>query len=748
MSWFLLCGLAAALGMSFLLALARRIELARMERTLAARERAVRHGHARAELQQPVVDLSRCLGCGTCVAACPEENVLELVHGQAVVVNGARCKGYAECARECPVGAITVTLADLADRRDVPALDDELEAIGTPNLFLAGEVTAHTLVKTAIDQGAAVGAEVARRVKSERATRETGVLDLCVVGAGPAGLSCSLEAKRHGLDFVTLDQAEGPGGTVAKYPRRKLIVSQPIVMPLHGRLPKTEYTKEELIDVWLGLARDHELPLRGGVVVEGIERGADGPFTVRTKDASYRARHVCLALGRRGVPMKLGVPGEELAKVSYSLLDAHSYTGRRILVVGGGDSAVEAAMGLAEQTGNEVVLSYRKESFFRIRTRNEKRLAECLERGALRVLYRSELRAIREDEVELVVRDESGERALKLPNDDVFVMAGGTPPLALLEGAGVSFDPALRPATPPVEEQGPGLVQALGIGFGLTLLALGYALFNADYYALPAPLRPEHAKHLALRPGLGTGLALGIASTLLVAVNLLYLVRRSPRMRLAFGSLRAWMTSHVATGVLAFLCATLHAGLAPRQTVGGHAYWALAALLVTGAIGRYFYAWVPRAANGRELELAEVKARLARETEAWSPGQRRFGERAQREIAELTAARQWRGSFFGRVLALLGLEHDLRRTCARLALSGRAQGIPEERVRETLALARRAHRAALMAAHYEDLRAVLAAWRYLHRWIAALLVLLVALHVANALLYGAHYFGGAEGVAP
>jgi dihydropyrimidine dehydrogenase (NAD+) subunit PreT len=744
MSWTLLLGLVLVLGLALLAGLSRNAELARMRRSVAARDRAVRHGAGRALLQHPVVDLSRCLGCGTCVAACPEDDVLELVHGQAMVVNGAHCRGVSACERECPVGAITVTLQNLEERRDVPALTPGLEAIGSQNLFLAGEVTAHALVKTAVDHGVMVAAEVARRTRAPVADTGSGaregVLDLCIVGAGPAGLACSLEARRQGLDFVTLDQEHEPGGTVAQYPRRKLVLTQPVDLPLVGRLDRASYSKEELIDLWRAAALRHALPIEGDRVFSGLEREPDGTWVVRTQAGLYRARHVCLALGRRGTPRKLGVPGEDLPKVAYSLLDATSYAGRRILVVGGGDSAVEAAMGPAEQPGTEVTLSYRKEGFFRIRSRNEERLQACLAEGRLTAVLRSELLAIRPDAVDLAVETDAGRETCTLENDEVFVMAGGVPPLKLLERSGVSFDPALREKAAPVVEQGTGLVRALAVGFALSCAALLWALWHADYYLLPAAERPAHPMHQLLRPGLGLGLALGIAATVLIGVNLLYLLRRSPRVRFNVGSLQGWMTSHVATGILALLCATLHGAMQPRETVGGHAFWALAALLVTGAIGRYFYAYVPRAANGRELELAEVKALLGRASEQWEQGQRRFRARAREEVDLLIERRQWRGTLAGRALALCGVQLDLRRALRRLAAEGRREGVAEDQIAETMALARRAHRTALMAAHYEDLRAVLNTWRYLHRWFAVLMVVLVVLHVLYALTYGAHFF--------
>jgi thioredoxin reductase len=737
MSWTLLIGLVLLLSLSLFATLSRRAELQRMARTVAERERAVRQGSAESQLQHPVVDLSRCLGCATCVAVCPEEGVLDVLHGQAVVINGARCVGHALCERACPVGAITVTLTNLEERRDIPVVDDQLEAVGSPGLFLAGEVTAHTLIRTAIAHGTAVADEVARRVAENGKTAPDGTttapvqVDLCIVGAGPAGLACALQAKALGLGCVLLEQEAAIGGTVAKYPRRKLVLMEPVELPLHGMLQR-EYTKEELIELWHSVVEQHELQVLTGEVFERVERRGE-QFLVHTRNGVHSARFVCLALGRRGVPNTLGVPGEDLPKVAYSLLDSSSYQGRRILVVGGGDSAVEAALGLSEQPGTRVTLSYRKESFFRIRTRNQQRLEQARAARKLEVLLQSEVQAIHADKVEL----RTPEGVVARANDDVFVMAGGTTPIELLTRSGVSFDPALRPPSVPITEQGTGLMRALAWALGFAVLALLWALWHLDYYRLPAPVRPTHDKHGFLRPSLGIGLWLGVAATALIGANLLYLVRRSLWFGLRLGSLTTWMTSHVATGILAFLLVLLHGGLAPRDTPGGHAFWALLILLVTGAVGRYFYSYVPRAANGRELELAEVKDRLARVPDSWSPGQREFGQQVRKEILGLIEARQWRSTFFGRVLALLGVQRGVRRTLQRLGEAAREAGIPEEQIHHTLGLARDAHRTALTAAHFEDLRAILGTWRWLHRWVAVFMVVLVVIHVVHALAFGA-----------
>jgi thioredoxin reductase/NAD-dependent dihydropyrimidine dehydrogenase PreA subunit len=739
MAWIVLFLVLGSL-LGVLALLVRRRE--RLAHSAALGERAVARseGSDRARLQYPHVDLTRCIGCGSCVEACPEDGVLGMVHGQAVVLHGSRCVGHGLCATACPVNAIAITLADITERRDIPALAANFESTRTPGLFLAGEVTGLALVRTAIAHGTAVAAEVARRSRDVESVPS--LLDLVIVGAGPAGLACSLEAKRHGLSFVTLER-EQVGGAVAQYPRRKLVMTQPVELPLHGKLARTTYAKEELMELWEGVALREELPIRTGESFERVEQLDGGALRVFTQTGSYDARNVCLALGRRGTPRKLGVPGEELPKVAYALLDAQSYTQRRILVVGGGDSAVEAAMGLAEQPGNEVTLSYRQGALSRIKARNALRFAREVDEGRVRVVFQSLVQRITADSVLLEVKGDEGKRQLWLDNDDVFVFAGGTPPFEQLERSGISFDPKDRPSTEPLAEQGSGLVQALVVAAGFGLLAVGWALFERDYYGAEPAVRALADEHRWLRPSSGVGLALGVFASLAILSNLAYLVRRSPRIGLAFGSLKIWMTAHVATGLLAFLAAALHAGFAPGHTVGGHAYWALFALVCTGAIGRYLYAFVPRAANGRELALDEARTELARLASAWDGTNRAFGERVRARVDELVADVSGAASFFARLRALLGSQFALRRALAELVLEGRHAGVAHDELDAITHVARRAHRAALMAAHFADLRALLGSWRWFHRWIALLMVLLVVVHVVTALMYAQLGSGGA-----
>lgn len=489
--------------------------------------------------------------------------------------------------------------------------------------------------------------------------------------------------------------------------------------------------------LWGGIAARHELPIRTGVRFEGALQRADGSFEVRTSSGPILARHVCLALGRRGTPRKLGVPGEELPKVAYSLLDAHSYENRRILVVGGGDSAIEAALGLAEQAGNQVTLSYRRDAFFRIKTRNEERIDEAIRSGRVQVLFSSDVLRIDPESVDLEMDWEGKRQTFRLPNDDVFVLAGGTPPFGLLAECGVSFDPGARGKVEARTEQGTGLLRALRVTLVFVLAAAGWLAWHFRYYSLPLAERPASHLHELLRPSGTVGLAFGFLSAALIVVNLLYLGRRGKVVGLRWGSLRGWMTTHVGTGILALLFALMHGAMAPQHTVGGHALAGLCVLVVTGAVGRYFYSLVPRAANGRELALDEVRAELAALGAAWDREDRVFGAQVRQQIDDLVSRERWAGFFLRRVWAMVRAHARLAWMLGRLRREGRAAGIHEDQLRSLAALAKRAQRAALMATHYEDLRGILASWRYLHRWVALLMVLLVVVHVFIAMRYGA-----------
>jgi thioredoxin reductase/ferredoxin len=746
MGWLLLPGLVLTLALVCGVLILRRLELLRLSSKLSDLRKAKLTGSHRARLQYPHIDLSRCIGCGTCVKACPEDGVLDLIHGQAVVIHGARCVGHGMCAAACPVGAIDLTLADLRERRDIPAVSDQFEVCNVPGLFLGGEITGFALIRTATSHGTAIVDEIVSRIKSQRLrqreptdsqqSRNDEPLDLCIVGAGPAGLAAALQAKAHGLRFVALEQ-DTLGGTIAKYPRRKLVMTQPVNLPLYGTLPRAGYSKEELMELWGGLARQYQLPIHSGQEFVGLERNGSGTFRVKTRTSEYHARFVCLALGRRGTPRKLGVAGENLPKVAYSLIDTQSYQHRHILVVGGGDSAIEAALGLSEQPGNTVTISYRQSAFFRLRSRNEARLNQAIQQGRVECIFDSQVVEITPDSVRLrIARSDQPPTTRVLGNDDVFIMAGGVPPFVLLESCGVSFDPADRQTPLPLVEQGTGLVKALMTSLALSLVAMFWVLLFHGYYFAPQAERPLSALHSWLRPSGAFGLSCGIAALLLIVANLTYLLRRNVFGERIPGSLTAWMTSHVVTGILALLLVLIHSAMAPRNTLGGHACLALVFLVVTGAIGRYLYSFVPRAANGQELALEELNARIAAESTKWDRYGRGFGDELRKTIHALVAAGKWQGTFLQRLIGLAHAQSAAKQIYRQLQQQGRDAGLSDGQVGTLLSLAQQAYRTALISAHYEDLRALLNSWRFFHRWVALLMVLLAGIHVYVALRYG------------
>jgi len=401
-----------------------------------ARE-AVEKGKLRSDgpkAQHPHIDISHCIGCATCTTVCPEGDVLAMLGGKAALVNAHKCIGHGLCAEACPVGAITMVMASASAGAEMPYLTPEYETT-VPNMFIVGELGGLALIKNAVRQGKECVDTITERLSSTGGPNGKDLYDVLIVGAGPAGISASLRAIENGLRYLTIERDE-LGGTVAKYPRQKLVMTSPVEFPMYGKFKHTELSKEELLEFWNKVLHRADFNACTGVSVENIKKGENGIFTVVTNKDHYRARAVVLALGRAGTPNKLGVKGEELPKVMYRLIEADHYTHKKLLVVGGGDSAVEAAMGLASQAGNDVTLSYRKNCFSRIKDRNEKRIAEFTRTGKLKVIFNSIPMEITED---AVVLDVKGEARQKIANDFVWVFAGGKPPNEFLRTIGVGF---------------------------------------------------------------------------------------------------------------------------------------------------------------------------------------------------------------------------------------------------------------------------------------------------------------------
>lgn len=376
----------------------------------------------------PKIDWLACIGCASCVRACPE-NVLGIIDGRASIVNGLKCIGHGICADVCPVGAITLGFGTPRQGMEIPFYDENYQS-NIEGLYIVGELGGVGLIKNAVGQALKAMEDVVRKGRP----RSADGVDVIIVGCGPAGIAAALACQAKRLTYVVLEQ-DDIGGTVLHYPRQKLVLTAPVDLPLYGRLKVSEISKEELLEIWKEMVAKFKLHIRTKHKVDSIRK--DGhDFHVHAGGEVFTASSVLLAIGRRGSPRKLGVPGENHSKVMYRLLDAETYRRKHVLVVGGGDSAVEAAVGLASQPGNVVTVSYRREEFVRLKEKNEKRVKEMMGAGKIKALFNSAVAEIRPDTVVL----QEGENILhNLQNDFVFVFAGGEMPTELLKSAGVKL---------------------------------------------------------------------------------------------------------------------------------------------------------------------------------------------------------------------------------------------------------------------------------------------------------------------
>lgn len=375
----------------------------------------------------PVVDLSVCMGSGSCVRACPEK-ALGVINGKGVLINPTHCIGHGACAPACPVGAIKLVFGTAKRGVELPQVNPDFET-NVPGIFIAGELGGMGLIRNAVRQGVQAIGTIAQR------PRAGADFDVVIVGAGPAGISSSLAAKEAGLRYVTIEQEDSLGGTTYHYPRNKLVMTVPMKLPLIGEIKVKEVSKEELMEIWSRVLGKAEPNIRFSERMEEITQ-EDGLFIVRTNRATYRTANILLAIGRRGTPRKLGAKGEDQAKVVYRLIDPDQYRGRRVLVVGGGDSALEAALDISNEPGTTVSLSYRGRAFDRVKPKNRARLEEAIANKRIEQILETTVKEITADKVILA----RGESLLELPNDAVIVCAGGELPTPMLKKIGIQVE--------------------------------------------------------------------------------------------------------------------------------------------------------------------------------------------------------------------------------------------------------------------------------------------------------------------
>ena len=379
----------------------------------------------------PVIDPAKCLGCGACVHACPEKKILGIIDGKAALIEPTSCVGHGACATSCPTLAISLVFGTATRGIDIPLVSPEFEST-VPGIFIAGELGGMGLIKNAIEQGRQAIDAVAKHAQS--VPQREGLLDAVIVGCGPAGIAASLGAMERKLSFATLDQSS-LGGTVAHFPRGKVVMTAPATLPLIGEVRFGEVSKEELLKFWEDVLARSGLKPRFEEQVTAIVR-SDDHFEIASSGGTYRAKSVLLAIGRRGTPRQLGVPGEELNKVVYRLIDPQDFAGRKVLVVGGGDSALEAAGRLAEMPGTEVTLSYRGSAYSRARAKNRQRVQKYAENGSLREMLESQVLRIDSDFVTL----SCGGETETIQNDIVIICAGGLLPTAFLQQIGIQIE--------------------------------------------------------------------------------------------------------------------------------------------------------------------------------------------------------------------------------------------------------------------------------------------------------------------
>lgn len=727
-------GSAIVALLAFLFALRGRRK--RRERDQARYEEAVSRGELPLTLH-PVIDMDRCIGCLTCVKACPEGDILGEVDGKVMLVAPSHCIGHGRCAAECPSDAIKLVIGTAQRGVELPEISEYFES-SRPGVHIIGELGGMGLIKNAMTQGVQVSRYLGKQVAKGGGGRNE-VSDVLIVGAGPAGLAAALGCREQGLSFRLVDQ-EKFGGTVANYPRHKLVMSEIVNLPIVGKFGKRSMSKESLMGAWQKIAKRADIAIEEHTKVEGID-GEDGNFAVKSNRGVIRARKVVLATGRRGTPRKLGVPGEELPKVSYRLLEPEQYQGSRVLVVGGGDSAVEAACQIASDCEDvEVAISYRGDGFSRCREANRQKLQRMIDEHRVVSLLGSEVKKITPTHVVLAANG----KQVGLRNDFVIVCAGGEMPLQFLQAARIRLErlhgqelrrkaprvPGKRAQENPEEKR---LRRSAFIFFTIgALIVAGLTVVGWDYYRLPLSQRLRSPLHQMLRPAGLWGHGVGVVATLFMLSNFLYAARKRLRFLKGVSSIRRWLLFHQFVGFMSPLVIAFHAAFQSNNLLATATAGSLSIVVGTGLIGRFIYGLVPTR-DGRTVEYADVVGRWERMKARVDPlFEMASDPESIREVLELATAPARKAGlvslFFHLPMEALSVRWRLRR--ARRFFKHRGD---YETFRGTffqlLTLRRQ-------VGFYVGLKKLLASWRTFHAVLAVFLVVMIAGHIALSLYLG------------
>ena len=377
----------------------------------------------------PVVNINNCIQTGACIAACPEKDILGIQNGKATIINASRCIGHGACFHACPTEAITLCIGTEKRGVDLPHVNQTFET-NVSGIYIAGELGGMGLIRNAVEQGK----QAVENIKKTMDKNHNATYDLIIIGAGPAGISASLTAKKHNLNAIVLEQ-DTLGGTVFTFPRAKIVMTSPMDLPLYGKIKLYQTSKTELLDLWQNVISKNDIQIKENSKVEAIS-SENEYFKLETLNGEqYTSKNILLAIGRRGTPRKLDVPGENREKVAYRLLEPEIISNKNIIVVGGGDSAIESALLLAEQ--NKVILSYRNDVFSRIKPTNSNRINEAIEKGIIDVRLNTNLVSINNEDVDIMDTKENNQYNIK--NDLVYIFAGGELPTQFLQKIGIQI---------------------------------------------------------------------------------------------------------------------------------------------------------------------------------------------------------------------------------------------------------------------------------------------------------------------